>query len=156
MEISHLLLLLGYATSIQASSTFSLKEVQELITSWNELIKTCDRIFLRAPSFNRKIFFSGKAPPLNKDDERIRLIPFPTRRPTFNEVRRVYEMLASIECYGIINMRNLLPVTSRKCVYYFTDICCINVTILISVDLYFNIMPAFHPQFQYYWSFVIY
>lgn len=60
----------------------------------------CDLIFLRAPSFNKKIFFSGKTPLLRKDDERIRMIPFPTKRPTHNEVRRVHQMLASIECYG--------------------------------------------------------
>ncbi|XP_045167402.2 ankyrin repeat and zinc finger domain-containing protein 1-like [Mercenaria mercenaria] len=88
------------------------QEIQELIASWSEHIQSCDRIFLRAPSFNRKIFFSGKSPPLNKDDERIRLIPFQTRRPTFNEVRRVYEMLASIECYGDeTDMQDLVPIS---------------------------------------------
>ena len=76
------------------------QEIQDLITSWDEHIKLCDKIFLRAPSFNRKIFFGGKTPPFKKDDMRIRLIPFQTRRPTFNEVRRVYELLASVECYG--------------------------------------------------------
>ncbi|KAL4222271.1 Ankyrin repeat and zinc finger domain-containing protein 1 [Mactra antiquata] len=89
-----------------------IQEVQELIASWNEYIKDCDRIFLRAPSFNRKIFFSGKAPPFNKDDTRIRLIPFQTRRPTFNEVRRVYEVLASIECYGEeSSLQDLIPIS---------------------------------------------
>lgn len=76
------------------------EEVQELFTSWSELLAKCDLIFLRAPSFNKRIFFSGKTPPLQKKDERIRMIPFPTRRPTHNEVRRVHEILCSIECYG--------------------------------------------------------
>ena len=69
----------------------------------------CDKIFLRAPSFNRKIFFGGKTPPFKKDDMRIRLIPFQTRRPTFNEIRRVYELLASIECYGKIQREYRVP-----------------------------------------------
>lgn len=88
------------------------QEIQDLISSWSEYIQKCDRIFLRAPSFNRKIFFAGKNPPFLKDDLRIRLIPFPTRRPTFNEVRRVYETLASIECYGDeSHIQDLVPIS---------------------------------------------
>lgn len=75
-------------------------EVQELFTSWSEEMNKCDLIFLRAPSFNKRMFFSGKTPPLQKKDERIRMIPFATRRPTHNEVRRVHELLCSVECYG--------------------------------------------------------
>ena len=71
-----------------------------MLTSWEEHVKSCDLIFLRAPGFNKQIFFSGKAPPLDKTDKRIRMIPFQTRRPTHNEVQRVHQMLASIECYG--------------------------------------------------------
>ncbi|KAH3719844.1 ankyrin repeat and zinc finger domain-containing protein 1-like isoform X2 [Dreissena polymorpha] len=77
------------------------QEIQDLISSWGDQLQQCNRIFLRAPSFNRKIFFSGKNPPLDKADKRVRLVPFMTRRPTHNEVRRVFELLASIECYGI-------------------------------------------------------
>ncbi|XP_052091788.1 ankyrin repeat and zinc finger domain-containing protein 1-like isoform X2 [Mytilus californianus] len=76
------------------------EDVRALLTSWDEHIKSCDLIFLRAPSFNKKIFFSGKAPPLDKKDKRIRMIPFQTKRPTHNEVQRVHQMLASIESYG--------------------------------------------------------
>ncbi|XP_063421808.1 tRNA endonuclease ANKZF1-like [Mytilus trossulus] len=76
------------------------EDVRALLTSWDEHIKSCDLIFLRAPSFNKKIFFSGKTPPLDKKDKRIRMIPFQTKRPTHNEVQRVHQMLASIESYG--------------------------------------------------------
>lgn len=79
---------------------FSFQEVSDLIKCWSEHLRSCDRIFLRAPSFNRAMFFNGKTPPLDKRDPRIRLIPFPTRRPTFSEVKRVHEILATVECYG--------------------------------------------------------
>ena len=77
-----------------------------MLTSWEEHVKSCDLIFLRAPGFNKKIFFSGKAPPLVKTDKRIRMIPFQTRRPTHNEVQRVHQMLASIECYGRFDLKH--------------------------------------------------
>ncbi|GAB1601105.1 ankyrin repeat and zinc finger domain-containing protein 1-like [Argonauta hians] len=76
------------------------QDVQELLTSWSDTLKKCDLIFLRAPSFNQQMLFSGKNPPLSRSDMRIRSIPFHTRRPTHNETCRVHEMLASVECYG--------------------------------------------------------
>merc|ERR1712168_1051866 len=59
------------------------------------------RIFIRAPSSNRATFFSGKTPLFLKTDERIRLIPFLTRRPTFNEAQRVHKVLFSLEIYDV-------------------------------------------------------
>lgn len=63
-------------------------------------MKACDYIFIRVPVANQAMFFGGKSPALKKDDLRIRVIPFPTRRPTFSEAKRVHRMLASVECYG--------------------------------------------------------
>ncbi|KAK3101748.1 hypothetical protein FSP39_006094 [Pinctada imbricata] len=99
--------------SLRRYNEAALKEdIQNLITSWSEHMANCDLIFLRAPSFNKKIFFSGKTPLLRKDDERIRMIPFPTKRPTHNEVRRVHQMLASIECYGEeLEIQDHVPLT---------------------------------------------
>ncbi|KAL3831821.1 hypothetical protein ACJMK2_023523 [Sinanodonta woodiana] len=77
-----------------------IQDIQELLSSWSLQLKQCDLIFLYAPGFNRQIFFSGKNPPFQKDDTRIRMIPFQTKRPTFNEIKRVHGMLASIESYG--------------------------------------------------------
>ena len=34
------------------------------------------------------------------DDSRIRTIPFPTRRPTFKEVKRVHQELSSVQLLG--------------------------------------------------------
>ncbi|KAK7473986.1 hypothetical protein BaRGS_00034755 [Batillaria attramentaria] len=75
-------------------------EIQELLTSWSEQMKNCHLIFLRTSTYSKQIFFGGKAPALDKNDLRVRTIPFSTCRPTFNEVKRVHQMLTSVECYG--------------------------------------------------------
>ncbi|XP_071101998.1 tRNA endonuclease ANKZF1-like [Haliotis cracherodii] len=92
-----------------------IQEVQDLLTSWSEHLKKCDLIFLRAPSFNRQMFYASKNPPFKKDDVRIRTVPFPTRRPTLNEVKRVHQMLASVECYGEEgNVKDFLPMSPLR------------------------------------------
>ncbi|XP_067837297.1 tRNA endonuclease ANKZF1 isoform X4 [Heptranchias perlo] len=75
------------------------KEVQDLLESWSESLQLASAIFLRAPSYNKSIFFSGKPPSLNQSDERLRTIPFPTRRATFKEVKRVHGTLSTMEIY---------------------------------------------------------
>lgn len=76
------------------------QEVKDLLLLWSTDIALCHRIFVRAPSFNKALLFGGKSPVLKKDDIRIRQIPFPTRRPTIKELKRVHQTLATIECYG--------------------------------------------------------
>jgi len=39
--------------------------------------------------------FGGTNPPIDRKDDRIRRIPFPTRRPTFSEVKRVSDLLTT-------------------------------------------------------------
>lgn len=86
------------------------QDVQELLTSWTDNLKRCDLIFLRAPSYNQQMLFNGKSNPLSRNDQRIRIVPFHTRRPTHNETRRVHEMLASVECYGNeCDIRDFVP-----------------------------------------------
>ena len=76
------------------------QEIQELLKTWSDQLRQVDRIFLRAPSFNRSIFFGGREAPLRKDDLRIRTIPIQTRRPTFHEVQRIHRLLATVRCHG--------------------------------------------------------
>ncbi|XP_005091111.1 ankyrin repeat and zinc finger domain-containing protein 1 [Aplysia californica] len=76
------------------------QEIQELMSSWSEHLASCHLIFVRIPTNNRAMFYGGKNPILKKEDQRIRIIPFATRRPTFSEAKRVHQMLASVECYG--------------------------------------------------------
>lgn len=58
---------------------------------------------MRAPSYNKTIFFGGRASLLDKKDPRIRSLPFPTRRATFREVQRVHEVLSTVHVYGKLN-----------------------------------------------------
>uniref|UniRef100_UPI00398F3879 tRNA endonuclease ANKZF1 isoform X2 n=1 Tax=Pristiophorus japonicus TaxID=55135 RepID=UPI00398F3879 len=76
------------------------KDVEDLLANWSESLRVATAIFLRAPSYNRSIFFSGKDPPLSPSDARLRTIPFPTRRATFKEVKRVHAALSSMEIYA--------------------------------------------------------
>ncbi|XP_041857850.1 ankyrin repeat and zinc finger domain-containing protein 1 [Melanotaenia boesemani] len=76
------------------------KDIQDLLVTWAEHLSKAAVIFVRAPSYNRTIFFSGCAASLDKKDPRIRTIPFATRRATFREVQRVHEMLSSVRVYG--------------------------------------------------------
>ena len=57
-------------------------------------------MFYRAASGNANVLFGGREPPLDRRDPRLRSIPFPTRRATFSEVKRVHELLATVRCHG--------------------------------------------------------
>ncbi|XP_013399111.1 ankyrin repeat and zinc finger domain-containing protein 1-like isoform X2 [Lingula anatina] len=76
------------------------QDIQSLIATWDDQLKECSKIFLRAPGNNRMIFFGGKSAPFRRNDPRISFIPFATRRPTFKELQRVYHLLACITSYG--------------------------------------------------------
>ncbi|XP_039350743.1 ankyrin repeat and zinc finger domain-containing protein 1 isoform X1 [Mauremys reevesii] len=77
-----------------------LKDIQDLLASWAQHLQGAQRIFLRAPRANRALLFSGRNPPLHKDDPRVCNIPFSTRRATFREVLRVHAALATLQVYG--------------------------------------------------------
>uniref|UniRef100_A0A3Q3N972 Ankyrin repeat and zinc finger peptidyl tRNA hydrolase 1 n=1 Tax=Labrus bergylta TaxID=56723 RepID=A0A3Q3N972_9LABR len=79
------------------------KDVQDLLVSWAEYLKEASAIFVRAPSYNKTIFFAGRAAPLDKKDHRVRTLPFATRRATFREAQRVHDMLSSVHIYGKLN-----------------------------------------------------
>lgn len=80
-------------------------------TQWKSDLDKCKCIFIRVPSYNRHVIIStgsGSATqnvaPFNKDDPRLRHIPFMTFRPTFNEVKRAHTLLAKIELYGKLSL----------------------------------------------------
>ncbi|XP_074551064.1 tRNA endonuclease ANKZF1 isoform X2 [Halichoeres trimaculatus] len=76
------------------------KDIQDLLVSWAEYLKEASAIFVRAPSYNKTIFFGGRAAPLEKKDPRVRTLPFATRRATFRETQRVHDMLSTVHIYG--------------------------------------------------------
>lgn len=82
---------------------WKLQHVQDLLSSWSAHINEATLILYRAVGpLNRTVLFGGKNPPLDKNDLRLRPLPFPTRRATFKEVQRVYDIVSSMEIYGTI------------------------------------------------------
>ncbi|XP_028993233.1 ankyrin repeat and zinc finger domain-containing protein 1 [Betta splendens] len=76
------------------------KDIHDLLGAWTEFLKEASAIFVRAPSYNKTIFFGSRASPLDKKDPKIRTLPFATRRATFREVQRVHEVLSTVNVYG--------------------------------------------------------
>lgn len=77
-----------------------MQHIQDITQVWEEHFKSCQLIFYRATSSNKNALFSGKNAVLTRNDERLRTIPFPTKRATFNEVKRVHEVLSKVEILG--------------------------------------------------------
>jgi len=80
------------------------QHVKDIMKAWNEdYLSKCHLIFYRAASGNKKILFGSvtgskkDSPILCKGDPRIRTIPFPTRRATFKEIKRVHEELITVQ-----------------------------------------------------------
>ncbi|XP_008402181.1 ankyrin repeat and zinc finger domain-containing protein 1 [Poecilia reticulata] len=76
------------------------KDIQDLLLTWAEHLNRASAVFVRAPSYNKTIFFGGRGGPLQKNDPRIRSLPIATRRATFREVQRVHEVLSTVQVYG--------------------------------------------------------
>lgn len=77
------------------------QHIQDLFRLWAPDVVKCDLIFYRAVGrSNNGILFSGSNPPLLRGDPRLRTIPFPTKRATFNEVKRVHSLLSTVFIYG--------------------------------------------------------
>ncbi|XP_072749414.1 tRNA endonuclease ANKZF1 [Anoplolepis gracilipes] len=78
-----------------------IQHVQEILELWSTHINNSSAVLYRAVGpYNRMVLFGGKNPPLDKNNFRIRPLPFPTRRATFKEVKRVYDILSTMEIYG--------------------------------------------------------
>lgn len=48
---------------------------------WADDLAVSERIFLRASTHGKKSFWGYEGAVLSKDDDRLRVFPFPTRRP---------------------------------------------------------------------------
>eukprot|EP00058_Branchiostoma_floridae_P015203 XP_002600691.1 hypothetical protein BRAFLDRAFT_118554 [Branchiostoma floridae] len=84
------------------------EDIRQLLVSWADHLKSCHKIFVRAPSYNKATFFGGKDAPLDRNDSKVITVPFATRRPTLKEVTRVHEELATIERYGWFTYRSAI------------------------------------------------
>lgn len=56
----------------------------------------CDMIFVSYGVYDAEALFQGEKAPLDKNDKRIRRIPFYIRRPTFSETKRISSSLLNI------------------------------------------------------------
>lgn len=101
--------------------------MQDILESWSSYINNSSLILYRAVGpYNRTVLFGGKNPPLDKNDLRLRPLPFPTRRATFSEVKRVYDILSTMEIYGtililILNI-SILSYLSYYIIFIFTSL----------------------------------
>lgn len=68
-----------------------------MMTEWRSQIGASDLIFVSAPGVQnvKTLYFENG--PFAKGDHRVRQIPFTTRRPTLDEIKRIMMLLSSIE-----------------------------------------------------------
>ncbi|KAF2364892.1 Ankyrin repeat [Trinorchestia longiramus] len=98
------------------------QHVQEILEQWRELLSECDLIFTRVSRRNQSLLFSsGKTCLIDPRDARLRTIPFPTRKPTFTEIKRVHRLLAEVRIHGAVETfmaemgEELLPSRDGSC-----------------------------------------
>lgn len=77
-----------------------LQHVQDIMSSWSEDLAGCSLVFYRAVGSTNQAALFGKNSPLNRDDPRLRALPFPTTKPTYKGVQRAHETISSLEVYG--------------------------------------------------------
>jgi hypothetical protein len=77
------------------------EETERIVTEWKDLLAACQLVFLFAPGANRLILHKAG---LLKSDERIRNVPFPTYRPTLDEVKRIHQSLTTVEFEDRVNV----------------------------------------------------
>lgn len=73
------------------------EEIQALMLEWADELRTSERIFLRTSASGRRSFFGFEGAPVDKADPRIKVFPFPTRRPTLSELLRCFSELTRVK-----------------------------------------------------------
>lgn len=74
------------------------EEVREVIADYKELIDASELVFVQASgTSNQRSIFGYEGAVLKREDERIRSIPFTTKRPTFSECERCARELRSVK-----------------------------------------------------------
>ncbi|KZT51933.1 hypothetical protein CALCODRAFT_521041 [Calocera cornea HHB12733] len=72
-------------------------DIRALMAEWAEEIDASERIFIRASTSNKRIFWGYDGNVIEKGDPRIRTFPFPTRRPTLSELQRCLQELTRVK-----------------------------------------------------------
>lgn len=77
-------------------SDLLLQEIQDLLAAWKHYFDASSCIFIYAPSNNRQLFFDGEKAHFSNHNCIVRHVPFTVRRPTFNEAKRIYNLLTNM------------------------------------------------------------
>ncbi|XP_041979612.1 ankyrin repeat and zinc finger domain-containing protein 1-like [Aricia agestis] len=89
------------------------EHVHDIICNWAEDLNGCSLVLYRAVgTINQAVLF-GKNSPLNRDDMRVRALPFPTRKPTYKEVQRVHDTVSNIEVYDTMELFQKALIASK-------------------------------------------
>ncbi|CAD6570534.1 MAG: hypothetical protein TREMPRED_005887 [Tremellales sp. Tagirdzhanova-0007] len=73
------------------------EEIRALMIEWEEDIALSERVFIRASTHGKKSFWGYEGAVIQKGDDRIRVFPFPTRRPTLQELLRCWHELTRVK-----------------------------------------------------------
>eukprot|EP00741_Cyanophora_paradoxa_P019414 tig00021127_g18741.t1 len=74
------------------------EDVRGLVAAWKPDLERCGLVFMCVSFSHRGLFFDGgEKAPFSPRDGRLRRVPFMTRRPTFEEAKRVLRCLAQAE-----------------------------------------------------------
>ncbi len=57
------------------------EDIRALLAEWSDDIAASERIFMRASTHGKRSFWGYDGAVMDKNDERVRVFPFPTRRP---------------------------------------------------------------------------
>jgi hypothetical protein len=77
------------------------EEVRQVLNQWRTQLESCEFVFVHAPSGNRKIVYNYPDAVLVQNGSNVRSIPFTTRRPTLNELKRVFIELSTLKSIHI-------------------------------------------------------
>lgn len=72
------------------------KEIDDLLLEWKDLLDQCDNVFIRASGKSLQNLVNDKGA-LKPGDDRIKMIPFTTGRPTSKEIKRVWNELTYLK-----------------------------------------------------------
>ncbi|KAI8356573.1 hypothetical protein EDC96DRAFT_515462 [Choanephora cucurbitarum] len=75
------------------------QEVRQVVSEWSQYIQQSEMVCVHAPSGNRKLLFHYEGAVL--DQVKVKSIPFATRRPTLDELKRVLLEMVTVKVVEI-------------------------------------------------------
>ncbi|PIO76943.1 hypothetical protein TELCIR_00962 [Teladorsagia circumcincta] len=88
------------------------EDIVKVLQTWSELLAATPLIFIRCASYQRVIFHDVDESGFDRKDPRLRTIPFETKRPLVDEVRRTWERFGLVTCHG--QMRDFLAERTKR------------------------------------------